>query len=122
MDASFYINCSVAAILASAEEEKKPKYLSAAKLRRASFTPFVVLVDGALGHGALMFLQRLAERLSVGWSRSYGHVLMLIRVCLAFAVIRATNLCLHRSHVCWRSATSIDNGVGLPEVSLAYCN
>ena len=69
-----------------------------------------------------MFLQRLAERLSVGWDRSYGHVLMWIPVHLAFAVIRATNLCLRGSRVRWRSTTSIDDGAGLPEVSLAYCN
>jgi len=70
-------------------------------LHHASFTPFVVSVDGALGHKALMFLQRLAERLSSGWGKSYGHVLMSIRVRLAFAVIQATNLCLQGSHVHW---------------------
>ena len=41
-DAASYVNRSVSAVLASAEEEKKRKYLSAAKLRHASFTPFVV--------------------------------------------------------------------------------
>ena len=55
-DAASYVNRSVSTILASAEEEKKRKYLSAAELHHASFTPFVVSVDGALGHGALMFL------------------------------------------------------------------
>ena len=49
-DASSYVNHSVAAVLASAEEEKKRKYLSAAESRRSSFTPFIVSVDGALGH------------------------------------------------------------------------
>ena len=121
-DASSYINRCIAAVQASAEEEKKPKYLSAAESQHASFTPFVVSVDEALGHEALMFLQRLDERLSVGWGRSYDHMLMWIRVRLAFAVIRATNLCICRSRVRWHSATSIDDGASLPEVSLAYCN
>ena len=49
-DASSYVNRSVAAVLASAEEEKKRKYLFAAESRRASFTSFIVSVDGALGH------------------------------------------------------------------------
>jgi len=34
------------------------------------------------------------ERLSSGWGKSYGHVIMWICVHLAFAVIRATNLFL----------------------------
>ena len=68
MDASFYVNCSVAAVLASNEEEKKRRYSSAAESQYAFFSPFVVSVDGAFGHEALMFLQ-LAERLSVGWVR-----------------------------------------------------
>ena len=96
--------------------------MCAAESWHASFTPFVVSVDGVLGHEALMFLQRLAERFSVGWGRSYDHMLMWIRVRLAFAVIWATNLCLHGSRVHWHSATNIDDGAGLPKVSLAYCN
>ena len=55
-DAASYVNRSVSTVLASAEEEKKRKYLSAAELHHPSFTPLVVSVDGALGHGALMFL------------------------------------------------------------------
>ena len=49
---------------------------------------------------------------------SYGHVLMWIKVSLAFAVIRATNLCLCGSRVHWQSGTSIDDGAGLPNVPL----
>jgi len=39
---------------------------------------------------------------------------------LAFAVIQATNLCLQGSRVHWRSGTSIDDGAGLPNVSLDH--
>jgi len=95
-DAASYVNHSVSAVLATAEEEKKHKYLSAAESCHASFTPFVVLVDGVLGHKASMFLQCLAERLSSGWGKSYGHVLMWIHVRLAFAVIRASQPLLTR--------------------------
>jgi len=69
-DAASYVNLSVSAVLATAEEEKKHKYLSAAELRHASFTPFVISVDEALRHEVLMFLQHLAERLSCGLSKS----------------------------------------------------
>jgi len=93
-DAASYVNCSVSAVLATAEEEKKHKYLSAAELCIVFSTLFAVLVDEALGHEALVFLQHLAKRLSSGWGKNYGHVLMWIRMHLAFAVIRVTNLCL----------------------------
>ena len=49
----------MSAVLATAEEEKKHKYLTAADSRHASFTPFVVSVDGALGHEASMFCSTL---------------------------------------------------------------
>jgi len=49
------VSRSVSAVLATAEEEKKHKYLSAAELRYTSFTPFVVSVNGALGHEVLSF-------------------------------------------------------------------
>ena len=39
-------------VLCSAEQEKKIKYSAAVEERRASFTPFVVSVDGVLGHDA----------------------------------------------------------------------
>ena len=44
-DAASYVNRSVSTVLASAEEEKKRKCLSAAELRHASFTPFVGCVS-----------------------------------------------------------------------------
>ena len=46
-DAPSYSQRVVSAILSSAEEAKKMKYSKAAALRRASFTPFVVSVDGS---------------------------------------------------------------------------
>ena len=46
-------------------------------------------------------------------------MLMWIKVRLAFAMVRATNLCFRGSRVRWRSGTGIDNGSGLPYVSLA---
>ena len=61
-DAASYVGQSASAVLSSAVEEKKCK--STAELHHASFTSFVVSVDGALGHNALMLVQRLADRLS----------------------------------------------------------
>ena len=73
-------------------------------------------VDGAMGPDAVLFLHRLAEKLSAGWERSYGEVLGWIKAQLSFAIVRTTDLCLRGSHVCWRSGTGIDDGAGLPVV------
>ena len=60
-DAPSYMSCSVADLLIAAEEEKKKKYLTAAEVCHTSFSPFVVTVDGALRHDAVLFLCRLAR-------------------------------------------------------------
>ena len=65
---------SIANVLGAAEEEKKKKYLNAAEVHLASFSPFVVTVDGALGHYAVLPLCQLAERLSSHWDKSFGEV------------------------------------------------
>ena len=115
-DAQSFISRSVADVLVSAEEEKKRKYKLAAEAHHASFLPFIISVDGALGKEAALFLNRIADRLSVAWGRSYGNVLGWLKACLGFAVIRATNICLRRSRVTWRSGAGIDDGAGLPDV------
>ena len=69
-DAPSYLSRSVGGVLAMAEEEKKQKYVSAVEARRGSFSPFVVTVDGAMGPEAVLFLRRLAEKLSAGWERA----------------------------------------------------
>ena len=59
-DAQSYLSRSVGTILSSAEQEKKIKYSEAVEARHASFTPFVMSVDGFLGREAAHFLKRLA--------------------------------------------------------------
>ena len=94
-DAQSYISHSVADVLVSAEEEKKRNRL-AAEARHASFSPFVVSVNGALGKETALFLGHIPDRLSVARGRGYGNVLGWLKARLGFAVIRATNL---RDHV-----------------------
>ena len=89
--------------------------MTAAELRKASFTPFVLSVDGALGREALSFIKRLTEHISLRWSKLYSTVMNWVRTRLLFATIRATNVCLRGSRVKWRSATAIEDGAGLPE-------
>ena len=115
-DAQSYVSRSVADVFVNAKEEKKRKYRLAAEARHASFSPFVIYVDGALGKEAALFLGRITDQLSVTWGRSYGNVLGWLKACLGFAVIRATNICLRGSHVAWRSGAGIDDGAALPDV------
>ena len=67
VDAPSYVHHSVADVLASAdsEEKKKCKFRTAAEERHASFSPFFVSVDGAMGHEAILFLHCLARKLLV---------------------------------------------------------
>ena len=110
-----HINWSVEAVLTSAELQKKRKYLRAAELHRASFTPFVLSIDGALGREALSFIKRLAEHISLRWSKLYSTVMNWVRTRLLFATICATTLCLRGSRVKWRSANVLEDGAGLPK-------
>ena len=98
-DVQSYVSCYVADVLVNAEEEKKRKYRLASEAHHASFLPFVISVDGALGKEAALFLGRMADRLSVTWGRSYGNVLGWLKARLSLAVIRATNVCLRGSGV-----------------------
>ena len=61
-DAPSYVKCTVNAVLLTAEQEKKKKYQEAVQTRRATFTPFVVSVDGVLGREANVLIKRLAEK------------------------------------------------------------
>ena len=79
----------VSAVLSSVELEKKNKYTAAAESRRASFTPFVVSVDGVFGREATCFLKRVAERLSFIWNKPYSIVMGWVKVRLQFAILRA---------------------------------
>ena len=52
------------AVLSSIEHAKKQKYSQAAEMINASFTPFVVTADGALGLEAKTFICHLADKIA----------------------------------------------------------
>ena len=113
-DAPSHSQRVVTAILSSAKEEKKKKYSEAAALRRASFIPLVVSVDGVLGREANCLVKQLAQKLAHKWDKSNSEVIGWMRARLSFAILRATNLCLRGTHTKWRSAISTDDGAGCP--------
>ena len=107
-DAQSYRHQTPPQVLTTAEREKKNKYSAACEERRALFTRLCISVDGLLGRETTRFLQRLAERLSLMWQRSYSTTISWIRTRLTFAVIRATILCLRGSHTKWQSIDIVD--------------
>ena len=67
-DAPSYVKCTVDTVLLTAEQEKK-KYLEAVQTRSATFTPFVVSVDGVLGREANVLIKHLAEKIAFKWEK-----------------------------------------------------
>lgn len=59
------------------------------------------------------FLHHLAEKMSCCLGEE------VLRVCLAFAIICATGLCVRESCAHWCSDTSIDDETDLPDVPFA---
>ena len=112
-DAQSYSQRAVIAILSSAEREKKRKYAHAAEARHASFTPFVLSVDGLLAQEAQFVIGRFADRLSTKWGKPYGKVMGWVRTRLSFAILRATNRCVRGSRVMWRRGIGMEDGAGL---------
>ena len=101
-DAQSYLSQPPASVILTAENEKKRKYLDASVARRAHFTPLCFSLDGVAGSEAASFLRRLAICLSLRWERSFADVIFWIRARLAFAILRATVLCVLGSRSRWR--------------------
>ena len=91
------------AILETGANEKKRVYEQAVVERRGNFTPIVLSMDGLLHREAKHFLKRIAANLAHKWEQPYFQTCGYVRARLAFAIIRATSLCLRGSQVKWRS-------------------
>ena len=102
-DAQSYLHHTPGRVLLNAEVEKKNKYADACATRRAHFTPLCFSVDGLAGSEATCFLKRMACRLSSRWDKSFAEVLGWIHARLAFAIVRASVLCIRGSRTKWRS-------------------
>ena len=112
-DAPSHRTRSPEAILESKAKEKKRVYEQAVVERRGNFTPIVLSVDGLLHREAEHFLKRMAANLAHKWEKPYSQTCGYVRARLAFAIIRATSLCLRGSQVKWRSGLGMDDGAPL---------
>ena len=86
-DAQSHAHRSVKAVLATAEKEKKIKYNQASQAHHASFSPFVLTVDGLMAREACFVVQRIARALSTKWSKSYGVVMGWVQTRMSFAIL-----------------------------------
>ena len=78
-DTSSYVQRDVNAVLSSLEHFKKQKYSQAAECVHASFTPFVVTADGALGVEGKAFMRLLSEKIAATWHKSNSEVMGYVR-------------------------------------------
>ena len=63
--ANSVLHHDVGTVLSLIEHTKEQKYSQAAEIiNNASFTPFVVTADGALGHEAKTFMCHLADKIA----------------------------------------------------------
>ncbi len=80
------------------EHEKKRQYNDRIiNVEQGSFTPLIFSSTGGMGREASMFLKRLATMISEKRSELYSHTVGLLRCRIAFALIRASNVCLRGS-------------------------
>ena len=115
-DAQSYLGHAPESILFRAETEKKQMYSAAANARRAHFTPLCFPVDGLAGSEAACFIRRLAAGLSLKWERNYSDVLCWIRTRLAFAILRATGLCVRGARSKW-ICLGLEDGAGIDDLT-----
>ncbi|CAB0011537.1 unnamed protein product [Nesidiocoris tenuis] len=93
-DAPSYVTRPVNVVLTAAEEEKKRKYVSACEQRHASFTPLVCSADAKFAPQMTAFQKVISERLADKWGRPHETVRGWVKVRLAFAILRATSMCI----------------------------
>ena len=113
-DAKSCIQYNVEAVLSSAEHMKKMKYVDAVEARHATFAPFVVSGDDVLGREARVFVNCLGDSIADMWKKSHSEVMGRVGAKMPFAILRATDLCLHGSRTKWRRVMDINDGAGLP--------
>ena len=76
----------------------------------------LIIVDRILGHNAQHLIKRLhvCDQIAMKWEKSHSEVMVWVCARIAFAILRATNLCLRGSMVKWISEHSMDDGASLP--------
>ena len=66
-----------------------------------------------MGDEAACFLKHLGSSLSMTWECHYGEVIRWLQTRLAFALVRATNVCVRGSRTKWRPL-GLEDGAAVP--------
>ena len=59
-------------------------------------------------------MKLIATKIALKWEKPLSEVIGWVRGTSAFAILRATNLCIRGSRVKWRSAVHMDDGLDYP--------
>jgi len=70
-------------------------------------------MDGLAGDEAACFLKHLVRSLFVTWKHHYGEIIGWLQAHLAFALVRATNVCIRQSRTKWQSL-GLEDGAAIP--------
>jgi hypothetical protein len=117
--AKSYLSQKPKAILQSAANGKKREYEQRVNdVEGGSFTPMIMLSNGAVGSQMVIAIKHLAARVAEKTKQKYAQVVGVLRCQFAFAMMRAALVCLRGSRS-RRSYVVPDNPLGV--LGLAAC-
>ena len=119
-DAQSYLHHPPIRVLLYAEAEKNNKYANICATRCAHFTIQCFSIDGLVWSKAIYFMKRMACRLSTQWDKSFAKVLGWICDRLAFAILRASVLCIRGCCTKWRSL-GLEDGAAIDLSWSPFC-
>ena len=118
--AASYRSMSPQHVFGSHDNEKRRLYEERIRqVEGGCFTPLVFSCSGAAGKTSDVFLKRLASLLSDKRNINYGETMGWLRCRLAFALLRASILCLRGARGKPRS-TAVDPSVALAEARVSW--
>jgi hypothetical protein len=96
--ASSYLSKSLQSLYTSMEKSKKREYGDRiSQVEHGSFTPLIFSSVGGMGIEANEVLKRMALVLSEARNEPYSHTMCVLRCRIAFALMRASSVCLRGS-------------------------
>ena len=108
---------SVESLFTTRKNKKNNLYLTAAKARRATFTPIIATCDAVFDKDSELYFKRMAIHLSKKWESIYSQTLGYLRARMQVCILRSVSLCLRGSRTKWRGA-GIQDAASLPMYNL----
>ena len=110
---------SLMAAYSMMKTKKNNLYLTAAKARRATFTPIIATCDAVFDKDSELYFKRMAIHLSKKWESiyEYSQTLGYLRARMQVCILRSVSLCLRGSRTKWRGA-GIQDVASLPMYNL----